>query len=122
MPTPFSLQGTFVYPPDDGQPIATRAFSQSGNFTHKSEQDLQLVGAGTKAVGFGTITALKAALIEVDPTSLAPVNVRINGGTDDIELSPGGVWAYSNPSPASPITAITLVHTDNARVQVRLLE
>jgi len=112
MATPFSLQGTFVFPPDDGEPNATRKFSQSGSFTQKSEHD----------VAFGTITAPKAIVLEVDSSSLGPVNMRVNGGTDNIEISPGGFVVYSNPVPDAPITELALVHTVNARVQVRLLE
>jgi len=122
MSTAFSLQGSFDFPPDDGEPIAKRPFSQSGNFDSKSEPDLILTGAGTHVVGFGTIAALKAAVIEVAPTSLAPVILNFNGGADPVEVSPGGFWAYSNPAPGgSPITAISVVHTMDARVQVRLL-
>jgi len=119
--TPFSLQGSLVFPPDDGQPNATRAFSQSGSFTQKSEQDLVLTGAGSMPVGFGTITTLKACVIEVDIASLAPVKLKFNGGTDTVEISPGGFWAYSNPVPVAPVTSIMVVYTMDARVQARLL-
>lgn len=121
MPTAFSLSGSFNFPADDGEPVAKRPFSQSGNFTAKSEQDLVLTGAGTQAVGFGTITGVSAALIEVASTSAAPINIRINGGTDDIEIAPGGFLAYSNPVPATPITSMEVVYTSDARVLVRLL-
>lgn len=121
MPTAFTLQGSFDYPPDDGEPIAKRPYSQSGNFDSKSEQDLELTGAGTQAVGFGTLVAVKAMVVEVSPSALAPVNLRINGGTDDIEIAPGGFWAYSNPVPSAGITAMDVVHTMDAKVQIRLL-
>ena len=121
MPTPFSLQGTFVYPPDDGQPDATRDFSQSGNYESKCEKDLKLVGAGTETVGFGTVPAAKAILIEVAASSLAPVIVNVNGGADPIEISPGGFFAYSNPVPVAGITALDIVYTMDSRVLVRLL-
>lgn len=121
MPTAFALAGSLDFPPDDGEPSAKRPYSQSGSFTAKSEQDLVLTGAGTQAVGFGTITNVLAALIEVASTSAAPVNVRINGGTDDIEIAPGGFLAYSNPVPGTGISSMEVVHTMDARVQVRLL-
>lgn len=121
MPTAFSLQGSFDYPPDDGEPIAKRPYSASGSFDSKQEADLQLVGAGTQTVGFGTLPAVKAMVIEVAASSLAPVNIRINGGTDDIEISPGGFWSYSNPAPSAGITAMDVVHTMDAKVQIRLL-
>lgn len=121
MPTAFTMQGSLDYPPDDGQPIVKRPYSQTGNFSSKSEEDLELVGAGTQVVGFGTLVGVKAMLIEVDPTSLASVNLLINGSADPIEVSPGGFVAYSNPVTSAPITSLSIVHTMNARVQVRLL-
>lgn len=121
MPTPFSFQGTLVYPPDDGQPEATRDFSQSGNFDSKCEKDLSLVGAGTETVGFGTVSAAKAILIELAADALAPVNINVNGGTDNIELAPGGFLAFSSPVPVVGITTFDIVYTMNAKVKVRIL-
>lgn len=121
MPTAFTLAGSFDFPPDDGEPVAKRPYSQSGSFNSKSEQDLILTGAGTQAVGFGSIAGVVAALIEVAPTSSAPVIIHINGGTDDIEIAPGGFLAYSNPVPGTPITSMDVVYTMDARVQIRLL-
>lgn len=121
MATPFSLQGSFTYPPDDGQPVATRAFSQSGNFSHRSESDYSLTGVGTQVVSLGSLPAVKAALIEVAPTSLAPVIVTFNGGTDPVEIAPGGFLAYSNPTPSAGITALSIDYTNTTRVQVYLL-
>ncbi len=117
----FALAGSLDYPPDDGEPIVKRPFSISGNYDSKVEEDLQLTGAGTQSVGFGTVTGVKAMLLEVDPASLAPVNLLINGSADPIEVAPGGFVAYSNPVPGSPITSIDVVHTMDARVQIRLL-
>lgn len=121
MPIPYSLQGSFIFPPDDGQPTATRSFSISGQFASKNESIYILTGSGTLAVNLGTIAAVKAALIEVDPGSLAPVNVRINAGVTSQEISPGGFMAYSNPSPSAGVTAISILYTMDARVQVYLL-
>lgn len=121
MTTPYSLQGTFVYPPDDGQPNATRSFSQSGNFDHKSEKEYLLTGAGSQSVDLGSIPFVKAAVIEVDSTALAPIIVTVNGGTDQVEISPGGFFVYSNPNPVAGLTQLDLAYTMNARVQVYLL-
>jgi hypothetical protein len=121
MSTAFALQGSLTYPPDDGQPKATRSFSTSGQFDHKAESTYLLTGAGTQSVDLGTMPAVKAALIEVDPTSDAPVNIRINGGLDSQEISPGGFWAYSNPAPSVGVTELDILHTMDARVQVYLL-
>lgn len=121
MPTAFALAGSLDYPPDDGQPVAKRPFSQSGNFDSKAEGDLILSGAGSHTVGFGTVNMAKGVLIEVSPTSQAPVNLRFNGGTDDFEIAPGGFLAYSNPVPVAGIEQMEIIHTMDARVQYRLL-
>lgn len=121
MATAFALAGSLDYPPDDGQPVAKRPFSQSGNFDSKAEGDLILTGAGTHTVGFGTVDMAKGILVEVAATSQAPVNLRFNGGTDDFEIAAGGFLAYSNPVPVNGIEEMEIVYTADARVQYRLL-
>lgn len=121
MATAFSIAGELNYPPDDGQPVGKRVFSQSGNFDSKAESDLVLSGAGTHDVGFGTVEMAKAILIEVAATALAPINVLINGGTDEVEIAPGGFLAYSNPDPDVGIESLSIVHTMDAKVQIRIL-
>lgn len=121
MPVAFTFAGSLDYQPDDGQPVAKRAFSQSGNFDSKQESDLVLTGAGTHVVDFGTLAAAKALLIEVAPTSLAPVNLNFNGGADDIEIAPGGFLALSSPTPATGISDLSIVYTMSAGVKIRIL-
>lgn len=121
MPTQYVLDGKLSYPPDDGQPVALRPFSQSGSFDNKVEADLNLTGAGTHVVNFGTVGEAKVVMIEVSSDAAAPVNLLFNGGTDDVELGAGGFLAYCNPIPGTGVTAISIVHTNTARVQVRLL-
>lgn len=124
MTTAWSLAGSLTFPPDSGQPNAIRDISGSGNFDNKIEPELNLVGAGTQVVDMGTITGAKVVLIEVEPdaTNPAPINVNLNGGSDDIEISPGGSWLYHNPSPTIGISAISIVHTDNKKVKITALE
>lgn len=121
MTTPYTYQGTLVYPPDDGQPDAIRDFSVAGQFGSKCEKDLELVGAGTETVSFGTVVAAKAILIEVAADALAPVNINFNGGSDDIEIAKGGFLAFSSPVPVAGITTFDIVHTMDAKVKVRIL-
>jgi hypothetical protein len=121
MSTAFSISGTLNYPPDDGQPVASRPYSQSGNFDSKLELDLVLTGAGTHVVGMGTVAAVKGMLIEVTPTSQASVSIKINGGDDEWEVSPGGFIAYSNPTPDEAIEDISIVYAADCRVQLRAL-
>ena len=122
-PIPFTLAGELSYPPDDGQPAAPQPFSVQQTFEHEVKLKLELTGSDTKVVGFGSLAApgAKAILIEVDKESLAPVNLRFNGGSDDLEVSPGGFHAQGNPAPSAGITALSIVHTQDATVRVRIL-
>ncbi len=121
MPTQFAISGKLSYPPDDGQPSADRPFSQSGSFDSKVEADLNLSGAGTHVVDFGTIGEAKVVQVEVAADAAAAVNLRFNGSTDNVELGPGGFLAYCNPAPGTGVSYLSIVHTNTARVQVRLL-
>lgn len=121
---PFSITGALSFPPDEGQSPVPVQLNLSGVFTQVADQRLVMVGSGTQAVSFGTIATpgVKAMLIEYDAAGgSAAVNVRFNGGTDDIELKPGGFILYGNPAPANGITSISLAHTADAVVRVRLL-
>lgn len=118
----FSAQGSLTYPPDSGQPAAVRAVSQSGTFTSKQEAELVLVGAGTHVVDFGTVAKAKAILVDVHADSVAPVGLIFNGGAEQIELSPGGSMQINSPTPGAGITSLSIVHTDNAFVDVYVLE
>lgn len=122
---PFTASGALLYSPDDGKPQVQHDASHVGQFTQKAEEKLDLTGSGTHAVGFGSIATpgVKAVQIEVDVglPGQQPILVRVNGGTDDIELSPGGFITYCNPNPVAGITSLDIVHTTDVCVQVRLL-
>lgn len=121
MATPFSFQGTLVYPPDSGQPAATRAFSNSGAFTSKQESFLSIVGATTKVVNFGTVVGAKVVLIELDASAAAPINLLFNSSVTPIEVAPGGFLALSSPAPSSGIIALSIVTTMDAVVRLCIL-
>ena len=76
MATPFSLSGLLVYPPDDGQPNASRDLSGSGSFSSKVEAELNLVAPGTTVVGMGTIANARVVLVEVGV--LASITIGIS--------------------------------------------
>lgn len=119
---PFVLQGTLSYPPDVGQPPVSISFELSGNYTTLLDARLEMTGAGTEVVPFGTVAGVKVMLIEYEVTAgAAAIQLNVNSGTDDIELTPGGFWAYGNPVPAAGITALSIVRTADAVVRVRLL-
>jgi hypothetical protein len=119
--TPYTLSGSLIYPPDSGQPNATRSFSGSGNYDSKSEKDLVLTGAGTEVIDFGTVAKAKALVVEVASDAAAPVTFKLDGSADEHEISPGGFLAIGSPSPTAGITALSIVHTDDANVKVYIL-
>jgi len=125
MPTPFTVSGTLQLPPDVGMPNAPIPFLVSNQFDAKVDMELNLVGAGTHTVGFGTlgIPGIKLLLIEVDanPTG-APIYIQLNGGVaGQEEISPGGFKLTCNPLPVAGTTSMQIVYTTNNKVRIRLL-
>jgi hypothetical protein len=45
----------------------------------------------------------------------------VNGGSDNIEISPGGFIAYSSPVPDEGLESAKIVYTDDATVRVYIL-
>lgn len=126
--TPFTAAVTATYPPDDGVAAAARSNSVSGTYQHKAEFDLVLEGTGSQVVDFGSLLAAGAKVVQIEVDSVAPggtaapINVVINGGADTWEISQGGHLQHCSPAPtAAGITAMTINHTQDARVMVRLL-
>lgn len=124
MAIPFSAEGRVSYPPDDGQEPVSIDFSLAGTYDSILEATLQLSGSATTSVPFGTVGGAGAKVVyieyDADPAGL-PIQLRINGGTENHELSPGGVYLHLNPTPVNGVTALSIVHTTNATVRVRLL-
>lgn len=126
MSTPFVAQSILTYPPDDGEAAVARSNTVSSSYAEKTEADLVLTGSGTHSVCFGSLdtTGAKAIQIEMDETNTAAVMVQVNsGGTSgQVEVSAGGCWKLSSPSPtALGVLAIDLVHTVDAKVKIRIL-
>lgn len=125
-PIPFQFTGQLTYPPDDGEPNADNPFSVSSSFNSEVKFKYELTGAGSKDVCFGSIDTVgaKAILIELDAAATAPVMVQINGGSvsGQVEISPGGFWAFASPVPTvNGVLSMTLVYTAAAAVRVRIL-
>ncbi len=123
---PFQITGTLTYPPDDGQPDATHSSSVSSSFTGESKFKYELSGSGSQVVDFGTIdtTGAKGILIEVASDAAAGVMVQFNGGgaSGQVEVTPGGHISLGSPTATSSgVLSMTLVHTVDATVRVRLL-
>ena len=120
---PLVVQGTVSFPPDEGQQPVPVSFGFSGTYTQVLDTRLALVGAGTTSVPFGGIGSpgVKVALIEYDvDVAGAAVTLKFNGSADGIELTPGGIFLYTNPTPGVSITAISLIRTTDAVIRVRL--
>lgn len=123
---PYTMSAAVTLPPDDGQPVGSRDLVASGQFTHKSEQELNFTGSGSLTVSFGTIpsTGAKLALVEYPVTTPTdpPVTVTINGADAGIPISRGGGIILSSPDPSGAgITAMTIAHTGAGTVKVTLL-
>jgi hypothetical protein len=126
--TPFTLQGSLAYPPDEGEPDATLPFLFQGVFKNEIKFIYNVTGSGSVTVSFGTLTTLgaKVLVIEVDPDSspaVAPVYVRINGGDalGKWEIAPGGFIAYGNPKPTTGLLSMVIEYTTTNKIRVRIL-
>lgn len=120
----FMLTGQLQAPPDEGAAPAAVAFGITGNYQSEEGGRLALSGAGTKVVSFGSVPAAgaKAVLVEfLQTTGAAPVQLRLNGGSEDIELSPGGFFALGSPNPVDGITELSIVYTTDVTLRVKLL-
>ncbi len=121
---PSIISASLELPPDTSQPNAILSHAFSGTFLHGGPVKLELIGASTHSVGFGTIPAAGAKAVWLEYENLAPTNavvlVTFNAG-DPIPISPGGFLLYSNPTPAAGITAMTIAHTTTCTVRVALL-
>ena len=125
MSTPFELSGALTAPPDAGVTAVPIPFGGVGSFDSRADVELNIAGAGTISVDFGTIGSpgAKLALIEVDASSSgSPINCRFNGGgsSGQVEVSPGGALAYYSPVPVAGLTALDIVSTTANKVRVRL--
>jgi len=93
----------------------------AGNYNVKAEYEYLLEGSGTKVVDFGSVELAKAVLVVVASDAAAPVVVKLNGSSDGVELSAGGFMCLGSPNPDDGIEALSIVHTDDAGVNIYIL-
>jgi hypothetical protein len=120
----FSVTGQLLCPPDEGAPPVAVSFGVTGQAQSEEGGRLSLTGAGTKVVAFGTVgtPGAKAVLIEYLPSSAGePISVKFNGGTDALEISPGGFFALGSPTPVDGIVSLSIAYTSDCQVRVKLL-
>ena len=114
---PFTITAGLSFSPDGVAAVCPHDLSASGSFDEKDDDQFNLTGAGNVIVTLKA--AVKALQISVDASSTAAVvNIRVNGGTDDIEIAPGGHMQVFNPVPVVGITSIEIIHTTSNVVKV----
>jgi len=117
---PFSFAGAFQYTPYSGAQPVPLPLNFSGNFTSKSDDKYEIVGAVTKAIDFGTVGAAGCkVLVVVYEQGASPIMLQI--GAQQIEMKPGSVEMYFNPSPTAGVTAANLITTVDATVRCLVL-
>ena len=125
MSTPFAVTAQLQLPGASSLPADSLPVNFASAFDSEAKVVLNLTGAGTKSVNFGSIASpgLKGLLIKVDPSgTAAPVNIRVNSSvTGGVEIAPGGFLLYGNPAPAVGVTALDVVYTTPCVVRVWVL-
>lgn len=124
-PQPFVFAGQLQLAADQSLPPDPVPFNFSSQFLSKEESVLNLVGAGSIAVPFGSVGApgAKGLLIRYDaPQSGAlPVFCTINGGTMPLEISPGGMLLWFNPNPSAGALTLSLAFTASCQLRIWIL-
>ena len=122
VPQPFAFAGSLQLAADQSLPQDPIPFNFSSQFVALQESLLNLVGAGTKVVDFGSVIApgAKGLLVRYDgnQSGAAAVLCTINAGTQPLELTPGGFLVLFNPNPVAGVTALSIIYT--APCQLRL--
>jgi hypothetical protein len=125
-PQPFSFAGALQLAQDQSLPQDPIAFNSSSQFVSLASEVLNLVGSGTQAVNFGSIAGAgaKGVFVRYDaaqaPGAL-PILCSINGGSQPLEVTPGGFIAWMNPSPVSGAVSMSIAFTASCQVRVWLL-
>lgn len=119
MPTaiPFTATASLSFSPDGTLPEASQASAGSGAYDAKDDDQFNLTGSGSTTLTLKGVAKGLQIVVDASATA-APINVRINGGTDDIEISPGGHLQLYNPVPVGGITSVTIAYTTANVVKV----
>lgn len=124
-PQPVAFQGTLQLAADQSLPQAPIPFNASGTYTELAQLLLDIAGAGSTNVPFGTIGSpgAKGVFIRYDaqPAPAAAVTVAINAGSQPVELTPGGFLALFSPNPSAGITSLSITATAACQLRVWLL-
>lgn len=130
MPTaqPVAFAGSFQVAADQSLPQDPVPFNYSGTYLALQGNLMNVGGAGLVDIPFGSLgeegsPGVKGLLIRYDaqPSPAAAVMLKVNGGSDTIELTPGSFLVYFNANPAAGITGASLTFTAACQIRVWVL-
>lgn len=114
---PYTLQVVVATTPAPSAALVSDPTLSVSGTTEKGSQDRYvLTGSGTKNLDFSSVAAAGAKMVLVyyeQGTTVITV-----GGT---ELSQGGMYLVSNPTPTAGLAALAVVHTADAVIRCRIL-
>lgn len=118
-----TFSGSFKTPPYTGQSECPVPINLTVQYVRKAIFRFELSGSGTQSVDLSALPAegAKMLVVQVDADTspaAAPINLNINGGTDNWEIDTGGFLASGSPEPVTGITQLDIVHTADVKVWV----
>lgn len=122
--TPFAIAASLQLPGDSGLQPDAIPFNVSSAFASEADTVLQLTGAGTQVVGFGSIITpgAKCILVKLDAgNAVQPITVLFNGAETGLEVSPGGGILYANPNPVAGVTSMSIVFATTCTARIWVL-
>lgn len=124
-PQPVSFAGALSLQADQSLPADPIPYNFTGQYTQLQDSLLNLSGSGTENVPFGSIAGAGAIglLISYPPGQVgsSAVLVTINGGSEPLEISPGGMIAWFNPTPGAGVTTCSIEYLTSCQLRVRVL-
>ena len=124
VPQPFAFTGALQLAADQSLPQDPIPFNFTSSFLALSQEKFNLNGAGTQVMSFGSITSpgAKGVLIRYDPQAgAAALQVSFNSSLTPLEITPGGMLVWFNPTPASGAISMSIAYTASCQVQVWVL-
>jgi hypothetical protein len=124
-PQPVAFTGALSLAADQSLPQDPIPYNFTGQYTQLQDSLLNLLGVGSESVPMGTIGAPGAIGLLISypagQTGAAPVLVTLNGGSQPLELAPGGMLVWFNPTPSAGLTACSIAYTTSCQLRVRVL-
>lgn len=124
-PQPVAFNGALNLSADQSLPQEPIPFNFLGQYTQLQDSLLTLSGSGTEDVPFGSITTPGALGLLItypaNQTGAAPIYVTVNGGSQPLEITPGGLLVWFNPSPETGLISCSIEYATSCQVRVRVL-